>query len=230
MSTHEKRGGFSPNLAALLRHTNPARLREERQKARETAARPTPAGFWASDETSRDLEAQINAAREREAAEPDIDATGPSAAEERPVTTGTARARARTWPRTWKLVGAASLVAATMPFLVIFAGRTKDPAGKAVASATTMPSVTAVTATGRPEAPAASFPPASATPSPRSAESATQVPRAAESTMLAPSPIPSHGAALPHNRSKSLDKPVATNPSPVPPAKSASPQDPALNE
>ncbi len=223
MSSNERRGGKRLSLGALFRQTSPTRLRKEREQAREAAARPTPVGFWASDEESRALEAEINAARERGADEHEG-----AASEERPVTRAAhvERSAHRKWPTTWKLVAAAAVVAATMPVLVWVAGREKEPA-RTTPPAVTAPTAAAATAPAPSasvaEPPTTSAPVHTTEPVP-SPSPPTAAPSTARGAAKPPHP-PRHPRGLPVATSRPMDAPSAT----AKPAASP-PQDPGLNE
>jgi hypothetical protein len=126
---------YSPDMATLLRETDPAKRRANRLKALESVARPTPAGFFRPADD--DVEALPSTGA----------ATG---AEERPVTKAAAPAKAaRRWPATWLLVlGCIGVgLTAMLTAVVVMLGRTTESAGAVTparsAAANVVPSVTA---------------------------------------------------------------------------------------
>jgi len=129
---------YEPDIAALLREADPATRKANRRKAREDAARPTPAGFFQRAES--DLEAEESAA---------LPSTRMPAAEELPVGKGAGPEKARRrWPATWKLVGGFALVVVASLGMVagMMAEQLKERAATAAsarASVTGAPSVTA---------------------------------------------------------------------------------------
>jgi hypothetical protein len=107
---------------AMARTLDPARVERDRKAALEALNRPTPATF----DFGRKPQTETASPWAKGGAPGEIDTEAlpsalVSAAEERPVTKEAGPAR--TWPRTWKLVAVAAMVALAAPLLVVLAGR-----------------------------------------------------------------------------------------------------------